>query len=161
LQPDTLGMASFRAAWKGEAAFDAARDTVAPAQRRAAALAYLRDPRDTATPRGMLTFFAKLDAGELLSQVSTRRLLAIMARSPRGAERLKAGLPKDAAFAHKVGTSATDQGLSLAYNDVGIFTLKNRRSYAAVVFLSGSTGSADARAALFANLGRAMAASLG
>ena len=161
LQPQVLGMASFRAAWKGAAAFDAARDTVPPTSRHAAALAYLADPRDTATPEAMLTFLRKLDAGELVSLASTRRLMAIMAASPRGGERLKAGLPKSAAFAHKTGSSGTDQGLTSAYNDVGIFTLKNRRSYAAAVFLSGSSASETDRAALFAEVGRAMTRSVG
>jgi beta-lactamase class A len=161
LQPDILGMASFRAAWKGEAAFAAARDTVSPARRHAAALDYLADPRDTATPLGMLDFLAKLDANELISERSTHRLLAILAQTPRGAERLKAGLPRDAAFAHKTGTSETGQGLSLAYNDVGIFTLRNHRRYGAVAFLSGSTAPVEARATLFADLGRVMATSLG
>jgi beta-lactamase class A len=161
LQPQVLGMASFRAAWKGSAAFDAARDTVPPATRHAAALAYLADPRDTATPEAMLTFLRKLDAGELLSLASTRRLLALMSSSPRGGERLKAGLPKTAAFAHKTGSSGADQGLTSAYNDVGIFTLRNRRSYAAAAFLSGSSASEPDRAALFAEVGRAMTRSLG
>lgn len=161
LQPESMGMASFRAAWKGGAAFNAALATVPREKRRAAALAYLRDLRDTATPRGMLAFLAKLDAGELISQASTRRLLGIMTSTPRGAERLKAGLPKDASFAHKIGTSEADETLSLAYNDAGIFTLKSRRSYAAVAFLTGSTTTTDARAALFADLGRLMVKSVG
>jgi beta-lactamase class A len=32
-----------------------------------------------------------------------------------------------------------DQGISTAHNDVGVFTLADRRSYALAVFLSGST----------------------
>jgi beta-lactamase class A len=161
LQPEVYGMASFRAAWKGDAAFNAAKSTVRPAQRRAAMLAYMASPEDTATPRGMLGFLRKFDEGELLSPASTRRLLGIMVASPRGAERLKAGLPKAASFAHKVGTSGTDQGLNAAYNDVGIFTLADRRSYAVAAFLSGSTAPEGDRAALFANLGRVVAASVG
>ena len=160
-QPQALGMASFRAAWKGQAAFAAARDTVPPAARQAAALAYLADPRDSATPEAMLTFMRKLDAGELVTRASTRRLLAIMSASPRGSEWLKAGLPKDSTFAHKTGTSGTDPGLAGAYSDVGIFTLHDRRSYAAAVFLSGSSAPEAERAALLADVGRAMAASLG
>jgi beta-lactamase class A len=161
LQPQVLGMASFRAAWKGQAAFAAARDTVAPATRHAATLAYLADPRDTATPEAMMAFMRKLDAGELMTLASTRRLLKIMASSPRGGEGLNAGLPKGSTFAHTTGTSATDQGLTSAYNDVGIFTLHDRRSYAAAVFLSASSASEADRAGLLADVGRAMAASVG
>lgn len=154
LQPEALGLASFRPAWKG-AAFDAALATVPLAQRQAAAEAYLRDPRDTATPRGMMVFLSRLDAGELLSPASTRRLVKIMANSPRGAERLKAGLPKDALFAHKIGTGSSFGGRTSAYNDVGIFTLADKRSYAITAFLAGSTADESGRAALLADLGRA------
>lgn len=161
LLPESLGMASFRATWKGRGALLAALSTVPPAQRRAAGLAYLRDPRDTATPRGMLNLLAKLESGELLSTASARRLLTIMAAGSRGAERLKSGLPKDARFAHEAGAPWPDQGLSLAYNDVGIFTLKSGLRYATAAFLAGSTMPSEQRAALFADLGRVMGASLG
>jgi beta-lactamase class A len=161
VQPDVYGMASFRPAWRGDAAFSAARATVAPAARHAATLAYMADPRDSSTPRGMLGFLRKFDEGELLSAASTRRLLTIMLGSPRGADRIKAGLPKGSSFAHKVGTSGTDQGLSAAYNDAGIFTLPDRRSYAVAAFLTGSTAPEADRAALFAGLGRVAVASVG
>lgn len=158
---DALGMASFRASWKGAAAFGAAAATVAPAKRRAAMLAYMADPRDTATPRGMLGLLRKLDTGELISPASTRKLLATLQQTPRGADRIAAGLPKGASFAHKPGTSSVDQGLCAAFNDVGIFTLPDRRSYAIAAFLSGSTASERDRAALFADLGRVAVRSVG
>ena len=161
LQPDVYGMASFRAAWKGAKAFDAARATVAPSARMKAMTAYMVDPRDTATPRGMATFLSRLDAGEMISQPSTRRLLTLMAGLPGAADRLKAGLPPDARFAHKPGTSGTDQGLTPAFNDVGIFTLADRRSYAVAAFLSGSTAGDAARAALLADLARALVGAVG
>jgi beta-lactamase class A len=160
LQPAIHGMASFRPAWKG-AAFSAAMATVPADMRRKAAEAYLHDPRDTATPRSMLTFLARLDAGELVSAASTNRLVTIMARSSRAAERLKAGFPKDSTFAHKPGTSGTDLGLTPAYNDVGILTLADHRSYAVAAFLSGSTAEEPARAALLADLGRLVTRSIG
>jgi beta-lactamase class A len=161
LQPNVYGMVSFRAAWRGEAAFNAAMATVPPARRHAAMLAYMADPRDSSTPRGMLGFLRKFDESELLSPASTRRLLTLMLASPRGADRIKAGLPNGASFAHKVGTSGTDQGLNAAYNDVGIFTLADRRSYAIAAFLTGSTAPESARAALFADLGRVAVRSVG
>jgi beta-lactamase class A len=161
LQVEALGMASFRPAWKGSAAFGAAAATVAPARRHAATLAYMADPRDSATPRGMLGFLRKLDEEELISTASTRRLLATLQQTPRGTDRILAGLPKGAIFAHKPGTSGADQGLSAAFNDVGIFTLADRRSYAIAAFLTGSTASEKDRAALFADLGRVAAHSVG
>jgi beta-lactamase class A len=161
VQPDVFGMASFRAAWKGQAAFEAALATVSPARRRAAMLAYMADPRDSATPRGMLGFLRRLDQGELVSTASTRRLETLMLATPRGNDRLKAGLPKGSSFAHKSGTSGVTDGLCAAYNDVGIFTLPNKRSYAVAAFLTGSTSPDADRAALFADLGRLAAKSVG
>ena len=161
IQPQTYGMGSFRPGWKGENAFAAALATVPPARRHTATLAYMADPRDSATPRGMLGFLRRLDDGELLSTVSARQLLSLLIRTPRGADRIKAGLPKDASFAHKPGTSGTDQGLTAAYNDVGILTLHDKRRYAIAAFLSGSTAPEKVRAGLFADLGRTAARSVG
>jgi beta-lactamase class A len=85
----------------------------------------------------------------------------MMAEGPRGAERLKAGFPPKSAFAHKVGSSGDDLGLTLAYNDVGILTLPDKRSYAVAAFLSGATAPEADQAALFADLGRLAAKSVG
>lgn len=161
IQPDTYAMASFRPDWRTPAAFAAAQATVPPARRHAGALAYMSDPRDSSTPRGMLQLLAKLDRGGLISQASTRRLVTLMAQTTRGADRIRAGLPKAAAFAHRPGTSGTDQGLTPAFNDVGIFTLPDRRSYAVAAFLVGSTAPEAARATLFADLGRTAVRSVG
>jgi len=161
VQPAVLGMASFRAAWKGPQAFAAAAATVPPERRHAATLAYIADPRDSSTPRGMLGFLRRLHDGELLSAPSLGRLLPMMERASRGADGIKAGLPKATAFAHTSGTSGADQGLTAACNDVGIFTLPDGRSYAIAAFLSGSTATDAQRAALFADLGRAAVSSIG
>jgi len=139
LQCEVYGMPSFRPAWRDPAAFAAAREAVPPQVRLAAMRRYMADPRDTATPRGMLEFLQALDRRELLTPDSTRRLLALMGRTTRGNARIRAGLPADAFLAHRPGTSGVDQGLSTAHNDVGIFTLADKRAYALVVFLSGAT----------------------
>ncbi|WP_293678064.1 class A beta-lactamase [uncultured Phenylobacterium sp.] len=161
LSAEVYGMPSFRPAWRTEAAFAAARDAVPPATRAAAARAYLADPRDTATPAGMLAFLQMLDRGDLISQASTRRLVALMSRTRRGAGRLKAGLPKSAFLAHRPGTSGFDLGLSSAHNDVGIFTLADKRSYAICAFLSGSTLDEAARDAIIAQVAAAAVRAVG
>ena len=158
---DRLGLASFRAAWRTPAALQAAIATVPPASRRAATLAYMADPRDTATPRSMLNFLAKLDGGQLISPASTRKLMLLLMGTSRAPDRLKAGLPKAARFAHMPGSSGADQGLTAAFNDVGVLVLPDRRSYAAAAFLSGSTASDAEQAALFAELGRIMVRHVG
>jgi beta-lactamase class A len=154
LQTEAYGMASFRPGWKDAATFNAARETIPESSRRQAMAAYISDPRDTATPRSMLDFLSRLDHGELLSAASTRRLLEIMQMSPPERDRLKAGFPSGVRFAHKTGTSGAHLGLSTATNDVGIFTLADRRSYAAAVFLTGATAPAETQQALFAEVGR-------
>jgi beta-lactamase class A len=161
LQPEAHGMASFRPAWAGEQAFAAAREAVPPAQRMTAMQAYLRDPRDTATPRSMISFLRRLDARELLSEVSTARLLELLFATPRGATRLKPGFPVGTRFAHKIGTSGLDLGLNLAFNDVGIVVLPDKRSYVVAVFLAGSTLSIAAADALMTDLARLITRAVG
>jgi beta-lactamase class A len=150
LASDVYGMPSFRPEWRTPAGFAAARARTPPAVRAEKARAYLLDPRDTATPRGMVEFLHLLDGGVLLNPASTRELLRMMMATTRGAARIKAGLPQGTVLAHRPGTSGMDQGVALVTNDVGIFTLADRRSYALAVFLAGSTLGDAAREAIIA-----------
>jgi beta-lactamase class A len=161
LQPEVYGMPSFRPAWRTGAGFDAAQSAVPAATRLAAMRAYMADPRDTATPRGMLEFLSMLDRQELVSPSSTRMLLELMSRTSRGGNRIRAGLPKDAFLAHKPGTSGVDQELSTAHNDVGIFTLADKRAYSLAVFLSGSTLDEAGRDGVIAQVTRAAVRAVG
>lgn len=161
LQPESAGLASFRAAWKGEPAYKAAMATVPDARKREAMAAYLLDPRDTATPAAMMDFLDALVSGGLLSPPSTARLLKIMTETPSAPDRLKAAAPAGARLAHKAGTSWTVLGVGLATNDAGIFTLPDGRQLTVVAFLSGSTLDMAARETLIADVGRAALAALG
>ncbi|MBU1376343.1 MAG: class A beta-lactamase [Alphaproteobacteria bacterium] len=155
LQPDVYGMPSFRPAWLKGDGFQQARDAVPPLARLAAMRAYMADPRDTATPRGMLEFLQMLERQELVSPASTALLTQLMVRTSRGNTRIKAGLPKGVLLAHRPGTSGVDQGISTAHNDVGVFTFADRRSYALAVFLSGSTLDDAGRDRIIAEVARA------
>ncbi|WP_293478050.1 class A beta-lactamase [Phenylobacterium sp.] len=139
LASDALGMAPYRPAWRAPGAFSAALAAVPPERRAAAQARYMTDPRDTATPRGMIEFLQMFDSQQLISPNSTRLLLQMMARTSRGTARLRAGLPAGVFLAHRAGAAAFDLGRSAAHNDVGIFTLPDKRAYALAVFLSGST----------------------
>lgn len=154
LQPEIMDMASFRADWKGEAAYRPVMMAVPEARRRAATAAYLADPRDTATPVAALMFLEALRAGTLLSKGSTQRLLAIMTATATGQNRLRAALPPGASLAHKTGGSRTDLGLTAVSNDIGLYTLKDGRQFIVVAFLAASTASADARDAVIAQVAR-------
>ncbi|WP_293486069.1 class A beta-lactamase [Phenylobacterium sp.] len=158
---DIAGMPSFRPQWRTAEAFAAARAATPPTTRQAAQRAYMADPRDTATPRGMIEFLQMLDKEELISRASTRGLLRMMSRTARGAARLKAGLPRGAFLAHRPGTAAADLGVSAAHNDVGIFTLADRRAYAIAVFLSGSTLDEAGRDAIIARIADAAVRAIG
>jgi beta-lactamase class A len=156
LQPQSVGLDSFRIAWKGDEAYRAAMDAVPPAERRAAMNAYLADDRDTASPRGILTYFYVLDQERLLSPASLALLMKIMTETQTGAARLKAGFPPGSAFAHKTGASRTDLGVNLATNDIGIVTLPDGRRYAVAVFLKGATLDGPGREAIHADVARAI-----
>lgn len=139
LQPDSLGLASFRADWKGEAAYRAALDKVPAAERRRAIQAYLADPRDTASPLGVLRFLEAVNQAELLGPESRRLLGRMTGQIHRGDGRLRAALPDGTRLAHIPGTARTDQGLTPVVNDVGVYTLKDGRKFAVVALISGSS----------------------
>lgn len=156
LQPQSVGLGSFRIAWKGGQAFEAAMDGVPPPMRRAAMNAYLADARDTATPRGLLTFFYVLEEEKLLSPASRALLMKIMTETQSGAARLKAGFPPGSILAHKTGAARTDLGVSSATNDIGVVTLPDGRRYAVAVFLKAATLGAPEREKIHADVARAI-----
>jgi beta-lactamase class A len=161
MQTEILGLAPFRPAWRDEAVFQAARASVPPEQQRQALRAFLADPRDTATPRGMLDFLGRLDQGELISAPSRRLLLQVMTAARTGAARIGAALPKGASFAHKTGTGVVVQGVVSAVNDAGIVTLPDGRRCSMAVFVTGATLAREACEAAIAEAARAMVRGLG
>ena len=154
IQPDSLGLASFRAGWKGEAAYRTALNAVPPVERRRATLAYLADPRDTATPLGVLRFLEALNQAELLGPDSRRMLGQITSRTSLAPNRLRAALPDGARLAHVPGTARTDMNFTPAVNDMGVYTLKDGRKFAVVVFVSGSALSVAEQEKAIADVGR-------
>ena len=154
LQPESLGLASFRADWKGEAAYRAALDKVPAAERRQATLKYLADPRDTATPLGALRFLEALNQAELLDVDSRRLLGRITSQTTSGPDRLRAALPDGARLAHKTGTARTDLGFTPVVNDIGVYTLKDGRKFAVVAFVSGSALPIAEQEKVIADVGR-------
>ena len=156
-----LGMPSFRSQWRTQAAFDDARDLVAPAEREAAVQTYLRDPRDTTTAPAMLSFLNRLSDGRLLSPASTRILLGLMTRSARPISGLAAALPAGATLARKTGDSLTDLGLTPATNEIGLVTLDGGKTLAIVAFLTGSTATSVERGKLIADAGRLVFSAFG
>jgi beta-lactamase class A len=153
LQAESVGLV-----WQAEYAdpekFEAAVKAVPPEKHSAAADVYLRDPRDTATPRGMVTFLKALASGQLLSTTSTRWLLEVIAETATGPDRLKAGTPQNWRLAHKTGTGRIWKGVRSAVNDVGILTSPDGRKIAVAVFVSASKRSDADQAAMIADVAR-------
>lgn len=125
--------------WKADYAvgnrFYEARDALPRTARRTAFDAYTADPMDGASPLGIVDALARLKQGRLLSQRSTDEMLDIMSHTRTGANRLKGGLKPGWTLAHKTGTGQILEGEQAGYNDVGILTSPEGRSYALAVMI--------------------------
>lgn len=153
LQTEFLGL-EWRQSYVDNATLGRAISEI-PVERRQQALdAYLADPRDTATPSGMVALLAALQTGRLLSPGSTAHLLKMMKDTTVFPDRLKAGIRPGWSIGHKTGTSATWRGITAATNDVGILTARDGGVVAVAVFIKGSRRSAKERADFIAQIAR-------
>jgi beta-lactamase class A len=134
LQSEIAGM-QWRQSYAYGGGFYAARNAVPATVRRAAFERYIKDPMDGATPNGIVGALARLKRGELLSPGSTQKLLAIMSNTRTGPQRLKGGLAPGWRLAHKTGTGQVLGGTQAGYNDIGIVTGPDGRSYAVAVMI--------------------------
>ena len=116
-------------------AFFEARNALPRKVRKAAFDRYVADPFDGASPDAIASALARLKRGELLSPESTRRLLSVMGQTRTGANRLKGGLKAGWKLSHKTGTGQEFGGQQAGYNDVGILTAPNGRSYTIAVMI--------------------------
>lgn len=139
-------------------AFWDARDRIPMALRQAKLDAYLADPDDGATPDAVVDGLARLERGELLSPAYTARFLRIMASSDTGPLRLKAGLAPGWSIAHKTGTGQDLGDESTGYNDVGLLTAPDGRTYAVAVMIAATRRPVPERQALMADVARAVVA---
>ncbi|KLD64545.1 class A beta-lactamase [Dyella japonica] len=121
--------------------------------------AFLADPRNRSTPDAAIAFLRKLVQGELLSPVSTQRLLALM-EAQTIPNRLRAGLPAGLRFADKTGTSGSLGKRTAAFNDIGIIRWPDGHTVLVAAFLMDSPASDPQRAALFADMARTVASSV-
>ena len=145
LQPDTVGLTNFRPELVDKQKYEEAVQQIPDAVKKAAMERYLTDPRDTATPEGMIDLLVKLQSRQLLSEDSTALLLKIMTDSPTGQKRLKAGLPPGWSLAHKTGTGADVVGIGIATNDVGLISSPTGKHLAIAVFIAGSKAPLEQR----------------
>lgn len=120
---------------------------------------FMADPGNRSTPDAAVLFLHKLWKRELLSPASTAYLLNLMYAQTMP-NRLRAGLPNGVRLADKCGTSATIDGLTAAYNDIGIMTWPDGHTVIVAAFLSGSNAPEAQRQALYVDLAKTIAASL-
>lgn len=110
------------------------RAAVPDAERQAAQARFYTDPRDTATPEGMVTVLRGLESGLGMPAESRRFLLAAMAASPTGPNRIRGMLPAGTRVEHKTGT------IGRIINDVGLVTLPGGGRMAIAVFVLAPGG---------------------
>lgn len=139
-------------------AFYAARNAVPEATRRTAFQSYIDDPIDGATVEGITDALARLRRGELLSPRSTERMLSIMSQTRTGPQRLTGGLAPGWRIAHKTGTGQVLGSTQAGYNDIGIVTSPEGRSYAVAVMMGRTATALQTRMALMQNVTRAVIA---
>ena len=116
-------------------AFFEARDALPPAVRKAAFDRYVASPYDGAAPSAIVAALARLKRGELLSPASTAYLLDTMSHTHTGPNRLKGGLAPGWVLNHKTGTGQVLGDAQAGYNDIGILTAPDGRSYAVAVMI--------------------------
>jgi beta-lactamase class A len=136
--------------------FYAARNAVPASVRRAAFERYIQDPMDGATPNGIVGALARLKRGELLSPGSTSKLLSIMSNTKTGPQRLKGGLAPGWRLAHKTGTGQVLGGVQAGYNDIGVITGPDGRSYAVAVMIRRTSAPLGQRMAAMQSTVRAV-----
>ena len=116
-------------------AFFTARDALPMKIRQAAFDRYVSNPYDGAAPSAIVDALARLKQGKLLSPVSTEYLLTIMSQTHTGPNRLKGGLAPGCTLNHKTGTGQVLGPAQAGYNDVGILTAPDGKSYAIAVMI--------------------------
>jgi beta-lactamase class A len=128
------------------------------ARRRRGYCAFLSDPRNRTTPDAAANFLQKLWTGQLLSARSTKQLLGLM-YDQTVPSRMRAGLSHGVRFADKCGTSYSMEGVTAAFNDIGIMTSPNGHTIIVAAFLTASRADKQTRNALFAEIGKSVAGS--
>lgn len=138
LQAQALGLEP-NPAFADPAALDAALKALSEAKQKEALARYLRDPRDTASPRAIATLIVKLVGGHLIQPRFAMILLDLMRRTRTGEDRLNGGMTPGWTFARRGGTSRTIQGTTAIFNDAGLATHKNGDKIAIALFIESAT----------------------
>ena len=137
-------------------AFYKARNALPYAARKAAFDRYVQDPYDGASANAIVAALARLKRGELLSAASTAKLLSMMGNTKTGPNRLKGGLRPGWSLSHKTGTGQVLGKVQAGYNDIGILTAPDGRSYSVAVMIKRTSTPLGTRMTLMNNVVRAV-----
>jgi beta-lactamase class A len=135
------------------------RNMLAPGVRSAAFKRYIASPYDGAAPSAIVDALARLKRGQLLSPASTAHLLDIMGHTHTGPNRLKGGLEPGWTLSHKTGTGQELGGVQAGYNDVGILTAPDGKSYSLAVMIKKTSTPLPVRMTLMNKVVQAVIAS--
>ena len=136
-------------------AFYQARNALPMAVRTAAFNRYVEDPYDGASANAIVDALARLKGGDLLSPSSTARLLTIMSQTSTGKNRLRGGLKPGWSLSHKTGTGQVLGATQAGYNDIGILTAPDGRSYSVAVMIKKTSTPLEVRMRLMNDVVRA------
>lgn len=114
------------------------------------------DPRDTTSPRAMLDDMRAVLLGTQLSPASRAQLADWLIADRVGGPRLRAGLPASWRVGDKTGS-----GDNATANTLAILWPPARAPILVAVYYTGGPGSADARNAVHAEIGRLIATQVG
>jgi beta-lactamase class A len=157
LQAGTAGL-EWRPEYSMGNAFAQARARLPQSVRLKAFEAYVSNPPDGAAPSAIAGALAKLRHGALLSPSSTQWLIATMQASHTGRQRLRGAVPAGWQFGHKTGTGQDLSGRTAGYNDVGILTAPDGKSYAVAVMIGDTPRPIPERQGLMQAVVRAIVA---
>jgi beta-lactamase class A len=127
----------------------------AEAKRHYAAL--LADPRDRATPNAYAEFARRLAGGTLLDAAATAIVMGWWQRSTLTPNRITAGLGAGWTVASRSGTGPSVGGRVSATNHAVLATSPAGRPVIVAAFLGDASGGDAGRAAVLADVGRAVA----
>lgn len=112
--------------------------------------------KNRSTPLAMNSLLIKIDQEKFLSNASRDLFWKMMKETKNAPNRIKGLLPEGTIVMHKPGTSGADEnGLSIAFNDVGIVTLPSGKHFVISVFITNSRESDEVNAAIIAEISKA------
>lgn len=156
MQSETAGLEWNQSMSQGRA-FYAARSKLPMPVRQKALEAYIANPSDGAAASSIAYALASLKRGDMLSPASSAYILSTMEDAKTGPKRVKGGVPAGWSYGHKTGTGQELGTRQAGYNDVGIMTAPDGKSYAIAVMIGSTTEPIPVRWDLMQSVARAVA----